>query len=97
MSAALFLRKIKIKKIGRNCQNSVFISPLVSLSYSNDVASIVVRLQGTFRNCQGYFNDTWCEAGYLWATEYAQRFFYFRDLTYFVAYIYSQAACLTKL
>jgi hypothetical protein len=29
---------------------------------SNDVASVVVvRWQGTFRNRQGYFNETWCE------------------------------------
>jgi hypothetical protein len=25
------------------------------------LSSFVVREQGTFRNCWGYFNETWCE------------------------------------
>jgi hypothetical protein len=45
-------------------------SPLVS--YSNDVASIVVRWQGTFRNRHVYFNETWCEDTF---GQYAQIFF----------------------
>jgi hypothetical protein len=65
------------------------------VSYSNDVASVVVRRrrgpsasvgvrwQGTFRNRRDYFNETWCEDTF---GQYAQLFFDFRDLTYFVAY-----------
>jgi hypothetical protein len=59
----------------------LFSSP--SVSYSNDVASVVVRWQGTFRNRWGYFNETWREDTF---GQYAQSFFDFRDLTYFVAY-----------
>jgi hypothetical protein len=61
--------------------HSVFSSPLVS--YSNDVASVVIFVwQGTFRNRWGYFNETWCSDTF---GQYAQSFFDFRDLTYFVA------------
>jgi hypothetical protein len=44
------------------------------VSYSSDVASIVivVRLQGTFRNRQGYLNETWCDDTF---GQYAQIFF----------------------
>jgi hypothetical protein len=61
------------------------------VSYSNDVASVVVvvHLQGTFRNCEGYFNEIWYEDTF---GQYAQSFFDFRDLTYFVAGL--QAAIL---
>jgi hypothetical protein len=41
------------------------------VSYCNDVASVVVR------NCQGYFNETWCEDTF---GQYAQSFFDFCDL-----------------
>jgi hypothetical protein len=34
------------------------------------------------RNRQGYFNETWCEDTF---GQYAQTFFYFCDLTHFVA------------
>jgi hypothetical protein len=49
------------------------------------MGSVVVRLQGTFRNRWGYFNETWCEDTF---GQYAQSFFDFRDLTYFVAYMW---------
>jgi hypothetical protein len=60
----------------------LFSSPVVS--YGNDVASIVVRWQGTFCSRQGYFNETWCDCEDTFG-QYAQRFFDFRGLTYFVA------------
>jgi hypothetical protein len=39
----------------------IFSLPLAS--YSNDVASVVVRYSKArfVLNCWGYFNDTWCE------------------------------------
>jgi hypothetical protein len=45
-------------------------------------SSVVVHWRGTFRNRQGYFNETWFEDTF---GQYAQSFFDFRDLTYFVA------------
>jgi hypothetical protein len=52
-----------------------------------------------FRNRWGYFSETWCEDTFVWAIlsvklgvrillfgQYAQSFFDFHDLTYFVAY-----------
>jgi hypothetical protein len=49
--------------------------PFLAHLYSNDVASVVVRQQGTFRNRQGYFNETWCEDTCTFG-QYAQMVFF---------------------
>jgi hypothetical protein len=83
-------------KIGKHVCTYEWYSPLVSsplVSYSNDVASAIIVIvrhrrplaTGRFRNHWGYFNETWCEDTF---GQYAQSFFDFRDLTYFVADIF---------
>jgi hypothetical protein len=54
--------------------------------FSNDVVSVVVCLQGTFRNCQGYFNQSMKLGVRIPLGNTPRAFFDFRDLTYFVAY-----------
>jgi hypothetical protein len=61
--------------------SSVFLAIATTWSPS---LSVVIRWQGTFRNRWGNFNESWCEDTF---GQYGQRFFDFRDLTYFVAYM----------